>query len=57
MSKYRVIGSRYQPYYADVVAADKYQAYDIAKDLESNEWYQIETDDIIEPVEVLDDND
>ena len=57
MTKYRVIGSKYQPYYTDVVAADKYQAYDIAKDLESNEWYQIETDDIIEPVEVLDDND
>jgi hypothetical protein len=54
MPKFRVIGSKYQPYYSDVAAADKYQAYDIAKDLQSTEWNAIETDEVIEPVEVLD---
>jgi hypothetical protein len=56
MAKYRVIGSKYQPYYSDVNASDKYQAYDIAKGLGSHEWHAIETDDVIEPVEVIEDD-
>ena len=56
MPKYRVIGSKHQPYYSDVVAQDRYQAYDIATGLRSDEWFQIETDDIIEPVDILEDD-
>ena len=39
-------------YAANVEAADADQAYDIAADLETHKWPQLETDDVIEPIEV-----
>jgi hypothetical protein len=39
-------------YAATVEAANADQAYDIAADLESHKWSQLETDDVIEPIEV-----
>jgi hypothetical protein len=39
-------------YAATVQAADADQAYDIAADLETHKWSQLETDDVIEPIEV-----
>ena len=39
-------------YAATVEAANADQAYDIAADLETHKWSQLETDDVIEPIEV-----
>jgi len=39
-------------YAATVQAADADQAYDIAAELETHKWSQLETDDVIEPIEV-----
>jgi hypothetical protein len=39
-------------YAATVQAANADQAYDIAADLETHKWSQLETDDVIEPIEV-----
>jgi hypothetical protein len=39
-------------YAVNVEAADADQAYDIAANLESHKWSQLETDDVIEPIEV-----
>lgn len=52
MQIFRVIGRRMSDYAATVQAADADQAYDIAADLETHKWSQLETDDVIEPIEV-----
>ena len=51
--KFRVMGQRAQVFYADVQASDSRQAYDIANELDSTKWIELETQNIIEPVEVL----
>jgi len=51
-NKYRVIGRKMQDYATNVQAANANEAYDIAEDLGSHEWFPIETDDVIEPIEV-----
>ena len=52
MQTFRVIGRRMSDYAATVEAANADQAYDIAADLETHKWSQLETDDVIEPIEV-----
>jgi hypothetical protein len=41
-----------QDYAANVEAENANAAYDIAADLETHKWSPIETDDVIEPIEV-----
>lgn len=53
MPMFKVIGSRTNTYYMDVSAEDSRQAYDIAFERDTNDWSEIETDNIIEIVEVL----
>lgn len=50
---FKVIGSRTNTYYMDVSAEDSRQAYDIAFERDTNDWSEIETDNIIEILEVL----
>jgi hypothetical protein len=52
LQTFRVIGRKMSDYAATVEAANADQAYDIAADLESHKWSQLETDDVIEPIEV-----
>ena len=52
MQTFRVIGRKMSDYAATVQAADADQAYDIAAELETHKWSQLETDDVIEPIEV-----
>ena len=52
MQIYRVIGRKMSDYAATVEAANADQAYDIAAELETHKWSQLETDDVIEPIEV-----
>ena len=52
MKTFRVIGRKMSDYAATVEAANADQAYDIATDLETHKWSPIETDDVIEPIEV-----
>lgn len=51
MSTYRVFGSKTQDFYVDVSAASPAEAYDIANNGHT-QWYEIETDDTIEPFNV-----
>ena len=51
--KFKVIGQRAQVFYVDVEASDSKQAYDIANESDSVKWIEVETDNIIEPIEVL----
>lgn len=48
MSKYRIFGDVVQKYYIDVEAETLLEAYDIADAAERHEWFQVESDDIIE---------
>ena len=52
MKIFKVIGRKMSDYAATVEAEDADQAYDIAADLETHKWSQLETDDVIEPIEV-----
>ena len=52
MQTFRVIGRKMSDYAATVQAADADQSYDIASELETHKWSQLETDDVIEPIEV-----
>ena len=52
MKTFRVIGRLMSDYAANIEAANADQAYDIAADLETHKWSQLETDDVIEPIEV-----
>ncbi len=52
MKTFKVIGRLMSDYAVNVEAADADQAYDIAANLESHKWSQLETDDVIEPIEV-----
>ena len=51
MRIYRVLGSKTQEFYIDVSAADPDEAYDRAQQ-DHMQWFEIETDDPIEPYEV-----
>jgi hypothetical protein len=52
MPTYRVLGEKPMMYWTEVEAKDSYEAYDKAEQLDSVEWNEIETDNIIEPVDV-----
>lgn len=52
MPLYRVIGSRQNLYWMNVSADNKLEAYDIAEQMDTNDWFDLETDNIIEVVEV-----
>jgi hypothetical protein len=52
INTYRVIGRKMSDYAAMVEAADVDEAYDIASNLETHKWSPLETDDVIEPIEV-----
>ncbi len=52
MQTFRVIGRKMSDYAVHVDAANADQAYDIAAELETHKWSQLETDDVIEPIEV-----
>jgi hypothetical protein len=51
--KFKVIGQRAQVFYVDVEAIGSREAYDIANESDSIKWIEVETDNIIEPIEVL----
>jgi len=51
MNQYRVTGSKYFLYWTVVTAESKEDAYDIAQK-DDIDWSEIETDDIIEPIEI-----
>ena len=51
MPKYRVTGSKEIIYYTDVTASDTFEAVDIANELPTNEWFEMENDDVIEAFE------
>ena len=55
MTKYRVYGDKTHKYYIDVEAESKEQAYDIAVQMNSV-WSDVETDDVIEPYLVEEQN-
>ncbi len=52
MQTFKVIGRKMSGYAVHVDAANADQAYDIAAELETHKWSQLETDDVIEPIEV-----
>ena len=49
---YRVVGRKMQDYAVNVEAMDPDEAYDLAANMEAHKWSPIETDDVIEPIEV-----
>jgi len=52
LKTFKVIGRLMSDYFVHVDAQDADQAYDIAANLETHKWSQLETDDVIEPIEV-----
>lgn len=52
MPLYRVVGARQSLYWMNVSAESKLEAYDIAEERDTNDWFDLETDNIIEIVEV-----
>ena len=52
MSRFRVFGRKFQDYYLHVNAEDEYQAVDIANERPQNDWFPVETDDVIEATDV-----
>ena len=58
MPIFRVFGRKYQDYYTMVSAANEYEAVDVANSRPATDWDSVETDDVIEAVDVyLDDED
>ena len=57
MQTYKIYGRKYQDYYTTVKAPDEQIAYDYAMNNDHIQWFEVETDDVIEPYEVsLDEN-
>ena len=52
MFKFKVIGDKLINYWTEIVANSEDEAYEIAKELESHKWFELENDDIIEPYDV-----
>lgn len=52
MPLYRVVGARQSLYWMNVSAESKLEAYDIAEARDTNDWFDLETDNVIEVVEV-----
>lgn len=53
MPRYRVFGTKYQNYYTHVSAADEYAAAETANSSPQSEWFEVETDDVIESTDVF----
>lgn len=51
---YRVYGSKTKYYYSDVNAMDAAAAWDFASNNDNIDWFEVETDDVIEPYNVSD---
>lgn len=56
MKLFKVRGTRTQYFEMTVTAKDKYKAYDIAAKKNTIDWTEIETDEVIEPFDVEEDN-
>ena len=52
MPKYRVFGVKEVNYYAIVEATDEYEAWDIINGDKVFQWFELPTDNTIEPTEV-----
>ena len=52
MPLYRIVGARQSLYWMNVSAESKIEAYDIAEARDTNDWFDLETDNIIEVIEV-----
>jgi hypothetical protein len=52
MKLFRVLGARQDLFYMDVSAESRLEAYDIAEARNTEDWTPIETDNIIEVIEV-----
>lgn len=57
MPMYKVIGRKFQDYYVIVNAPNEQVAYDYASNNDHLQWFEIDTDDPIEPIEVSLDED
>ena len=55
MPKFRVFGNLLKEFVIDIEAADSEQAYEIANSASTDHWSELETDNIIEPVDVIQD--
>ena len=53
MQTYRVYGEKVHSYYTDVPASDPDDAYDIASSRSTQEWHEVENDEIVEVSEVI----
>lgn len=53
MPTFRVFGTLSQNYYMDVQAEDRIEAYDIANQRDTNDWFEVEQDNLIEINEVI----
>ena len=49
MQTYKVFGDKVHQYYTVVEAEDSDEAYDLASDSSADNWFEIESDDVIEP--------
>lgn len=54
MNNYRIYGERVTTFYVDIKAPDGLQAFQIAQNLDSSKWQEVETDRFIIPAEVID---
>ena len=52
MPLFRVLGSRQQLFWMNVKADSKLEAYDIAEARDTHDWFDLETDNVIEVIEV-----
>lgn len=52
MPKFKVIGVKDINYYTNVEAKDSYEALDKAYELNTDQWFELEADDVIEPFDV-----
>ena len=52
MTRFRVFGRKYQDYYMHVNADNEHKAVDIANESPQQNWFAVETDDIIEATDV-----
>lgn len=56
MPTYRVYGNKELNYYMDVSASDPIEAYDIANQRQTNDWFEVEDDYVIEVMDVVEMN-
>jgi hypothetical protein len=52
VDKYRVYGSKTKYYYLDINAEDAAEAWDLSLNKDNIEWFEVESDNVIEPYTV-----